>query len=476
MRPADGKLFFKEWLPDKPALDNPGLIAAGNSLPVNESYRCFLPLAGTATALPGRPNGGFVGRYQTSEYVFASASLGATSAGYSILYMQDGTGWTAKSATLAAAGAGAHWDFAQYEDLVIAVNNSNGMFALTAGATTNFTALATSGTAPAASYVGVIGQFVVAGGDPAVSSAQVRWSGIDNPRSWPTPNSTTAIAQQSGAELLDFADGPVTGITGGDQFGLVFQDKAITRFTYVGGGSVFQIDKFSDRIGCYYPNSIVAVGSTVYFWAQGGIYVTDGASIREIANGKVGKRVFRALDFSSTTTEPGRLYGAADIKQNIIYWAYRIGDGTPTRLLIYNYLENRFSEATQTTHLLFDGSVTVSQPYGFQSSYTLGTFTGAPGSSGFDTGEVEFNPGGYTFVQGVKPLVDATANAMTVTLLYRNDQHATPSATSNVTQNSRSGFADFRLEARYVRARVTITGTYNAAQGIEFQMIPTGAV
>jgi hypothetical protein len=47
--------------------------------------------------------------------------------------------------------------------------------------------------------------------------------------------------------------------------------------------------------------------------------------------------------------------------------------------------------------------------------------------------------------------------------------------TAESTANSRSGFCDFRSEARYHRARVTITGTFNAAQGIEVDAVWSGA-
>jgi hypothetical protein len=77
-------------------------------------------------------------------------------------------------------------------------------------------------------------------------------------------------------------------------------------------------------------------------------------------------------------------------------------------------------------------------------------------------------------MQGIKPLVDVTLNAVTVAIGTRNDRSSSVSYTSETTANSRSGFANFRSEARYHRARLTITGTFNAAQGLEYEAVPSG--
>lgn len=106
------------------------------------------------------------------------------------------------------------------------------------------------------------------------------------------------------------------------------------------------------------------------------------------------------------------------------------------------------------------------RPRGFKSG-VLSTFTGTPGTATIETGDVEATLGRKTFVAGVKPLVDVTANAVTAAIGYRDDLQASVTYTSEVTANSRSGFCDFRVEARYQRIRLKIAGTFNAAQGVE---------
>jgi hypothetical protein len=107
-------------------------------------------------------------------------------------------------------------------------------------------------------------------------------------------------------------------------------------------------------------------------------------------------------------------------------------------------------------------------------SARLATFTGTPGTAILETGESEGNIGGMMFVRGVRPLVDVTVNAVTIAIGYRNDQNSTPTYTSEVTANSRSGECNFRNEARFQRVRMTVTGTFNSAQGVGVDAIPSG--
>lgn len=113
------------------------------------------------------------------------------------------------------------------------------------------------------------------------------------------------------------------------------------------------------------------------------------------------------------------------------------------------------------------------RPRGFKVGVLM-DFTGTPGTAIFETGELEANPGRMTFISGVKPVVDATANAITVAVGYRNDTQAIATYTAEITTTARTGFADFRNEARYQRVRVKVTGAFTAAQGVEPMAVPGG--
>lgn len=486
MREADGTIIFKEWLPDLPPLNNPGLLEATNARPVDGAYKSFHPLTtvlgsgSTATAaIPGTPIDGIYAHAggTANFYVAAEISSGASRI-YSLESFNFSGAWTANSATLASTV----FDFAQFDNLVIAAQTAGSVcLYVTVGSSSGFVTLgSTTGNSPGARAVGVVNRFVVVGTD--TSTPIVRWSGINQPTSWPTPASSTAVAQQSGAQTLNALAGPVTAVVGGDQYGLVFQNSALTRMTYVGGSVVFQFDTIDKVNGALFRKGIVHVGGLTYFGNETGFFVTDGVTVKDISKSRVSSHFFSLLFADSGA----RVSAALDEKNRLIYWSFptTASPAASTTVLIYNYHEDRWGSATQTTSLLLTGNefpsgVGVSeelQPYGFMSSQTLGSFTGTPGTAVFTGGEQEPIPGAYSRIQGVKPLVDVTANAVTAAIGTRNNRSDSPTYTSEVTANSRSGFCDFRSEGRYHRPRLTIAGTFNAAQGLEFQVEPSGPV
>lgn len=464
----DGSILFKEWLPDLPDLDNPGLTEAKNTLPLERVYKSFPTLTGTGTALGARPTGA----YRPVSVLMADLYVGNSTQ----LSLYQGGSYTNKSASTYNSSAD-FWRFAEYDGLVIATNYLDPPQQHTVGAAGAFTAL--SAAAPLAQHVGIVGQFVVLGKTVETANGtvnhRIQWSGIDNPTSWPLPNSSTAIAQQSGEQFLNSELGEVTGIFGSDQWGVVLQQGGITRITYVGGGTVFQFDEYEVGRGSFFPNAAVQVGRLVYFISTSGFYVTDGSTVQPIGDGKVDRYFLNNANFGFKNV----IYGAVDYENKLIYWSYpSVGGGQsqPDSLVIFNYEENRWTRADSTSRVII-GTPPSSSAFAvsaWQSGNTLGSYTGTPGTAILTTGEAQINPSGRGFVKGVKTLIDT--DTYTVALGTRDDQKTTPSYTSEVTANARSGFADFRSDAKFHRARLTITGTFNAARGIEILADAAGNV
>lgn len=109
-------------------------------------------------------------------------------------------------------------------------------------------------------------------------------------------------------------------------------------------------------------------------------------------------------------------------------------------------------------------------------SNRLATFTGTPGIAIIETGEFEGNPGGRTFIDGVKPHIESsgTAPSITVAIGYRDSLDTAPSYSSESTANSATGFANMRIDAKYLRIRETITGNFEKAPGLVFNARPSG--
>ena len=468
----DGTIQFKDWLPDQPDLNNPGLTEALNVLPVGGSdsgYTPYLPLATSGGALTTTGQIQYivslltVPATGTSPYLYAGTFDGH-------LYQSLATvgSWTDYSPSLTTQV----FDLVQYNTLVIASVSSGGLYQQTVGSSSNFSAISGS---PNALYLGVIGQFLV-GGNILGTPNLVQWSGIAAPTSWPTPGSDTALAQQSGEQFLHQELGGVTGIFGGDQWGIITQQNALTRVTYVGGSAVFQFDTLASGVGMDYPHVGVKIGNSVLFASSKGFYETDGVTVIPIGEEKVNRWFITNVVNQSLLS-----FGSAgvDWANKLIYWAFPTSGASP--VVVYNYETKRFTHASDSNIGPFvqGTSPFYFTTYGLQAigqDKKLGTFTGTPGTATLITGESEPNPGGYTYISGVKPLVGATANALTCAVGTRTDQNASVTYTSDATVNSRSGFSDVRVESRYARGRVKVSGTFTKAQGAQFLSHPTGQV
>lgn len=465
---------FGEWLPDLSTITFPNLVDAKNVEPINGVYTDYNPLSSLSQVVPGSDLKGLdVTVVNSADYFYATSN--------NIIYMSNaGATFNSRSATLTGITA---CYFQRFDDLMIMAQGVGlSLLSHTAGSATNFATLTAS---PTASYVGRINQFVIIGNtSDAVNGAvphRIQWSGIDAPSSWPTPNSATAIAQQSGEQFLDPNYGEVRGFSSGDQFALVFQQNAVTRMTYVGPPVVFQFDKISDGVGCRYPNSIVQVKGFTYFLSNIGIFVTDGVAVTNLGINKV-EEFLRNVNRGSYT----RVYGAHNQYRNLIYWTYNstgVDQTITTHVLIFNYAENRFTYAEQNSRGLYSttGNEIILAGsnvglYGFDSANTFCAMSATAGSAIIVTADAELNAGGRSYVDGVKPNVESsgTAPAITVRVGSRNDLGTTPSYTATTTPTTRTGFADFRVDAKYHRAEVQIVGNFTKATGLEFKAFLTG--
>jgi hypothetical protein len=231
-------------------------------------------------------------------------------------------------------------------------------------------------------------------------------------------------------------------------------------------------------VGCAYRNSLVKVGGLTYFIGHDGFYRTDGGRAEPIGRGKTDRYFLANVDLNNRNN----VRGALDQVARCIYWGFpnlTASSGQPNEIIIYNYEEGRFSHA----FLVHEGLTTFGPvPHGtfyspvvyWKSNFAFDFLKGTPGTALLTTGEMRDPNGNFFRVKGVRPNIQS--GTYTVALGTRNAQDTAASYTSEVTANSRSGFCDFRSEARYQRARITLTGTFNSAQGLEVDLALSGAV
>lgn len=490
MNLQDARIPLGPWLPDLPFHENPGLTEAKNCIPVDKFYAQYLPLVTSGDALTDRVIGAFAA-LDTGGDTFIYAGIDTN------LYLKNGTSWTDLGGVFTTSSTG-YWRFAQFDTTIVATNFADTPQAIAPGASTS-AGLATSGTAPKGRQVGVINRFVVIGDTDYAGNLiphRIQWSALGTARDWPIPNTSDARTKQSGEQVLPAVYGAVTAIGSGEFFGVIFQRRAITRATYIGGDVVFQFQDFEKTRGCWFPQSMIQVGNVWYFIAADGFYMTDGASVTSIGDGKWDK--YFLADCDQTYTE--RVTAAYDYSNKCVKWSYpnfSATNGIPNRMIVFNTVDQRATNVDDTMELIFpsvsDGYTldqldalygdldsipgSLDSPVfqggantimGFGDDHTLGTFSGVALTARFDSAEFDFNPFGYMFVGGVRPRVTGNPTGITVALSNRENQdNESRTFGSAVTRTARTGVCDFRDNVKFGSVRLEVAGGFDKALGLD---------
>lgn len=495
MRPLE--IPLGEWLPDMADYSNPGLAEAINVYPAPDGYVPFQgpSLSGDTTTEVVRGARTFVQDDKTRITCAGSSTR---------LYLQDGatlhetTGYTALAANSA-------WRFARFNNLVVAVSPENVPQYL-ADIETSTTWAALPGTPPQAAVAGRVNDWLVLGDltdtqdGGAVVPNRVRWSAFNNPTaSWATDR----------GELSDFRDldpafGHVTGIVGGP-WGIVFQERAIWRMTFVGAPRVFDFEQIADDRGCIAPDSIVNIGNLTYFLDRGGFFVTNGATVEPIGDNKVNQW----FEENSDSTGRELTHGSINWPRRCIVWAYPVETGAGyTQHLVYNVTNGRWSGAelevnwlvnvdTQSLTLdeaavLFPGGVGDSDiPIGSLTALAgrqrLGAFvpsgsgselaflTGDALAARFTTGDASIAPGRRSLVNGVMPILKLYSGDLTCSVLSRERQGQTPRETTP-TAPGVDQYCPQHIDGLFhaVRLRIGAGAAWDKATTMLVRVKPTG--
>lgn len=221
-----------------------------------------------------------------------------------------------------------NWQFAQFNDLVIAVqvNTAPQKYTLASGG--NFADL--GGSPPSAAFVSIVGFFLVLTGLLS-NPRRVQWSDLGAPETW-----------TAGVGLADFQDmsdgGNVSNLSGGDAFGVIFQQESIRTITYAPGSStVFQIARVSTQETLYADYSIINVGNrTFYLGASGFRMIVGSGDPVPIGKEQVDRTFFADVDKGNLQL----VIGASDPTSTRVYWAYKSQQGQAglfDTVLLYDY-------------------------------------------------------------------------------------------------------------------------------------------
>jgi hypothetical protein len=297
------------------------------------------------------------------------------------------------------------------------------------------------------------------------------------------------------SDFQDFADGGIVRGVAGGEFGIVFQDQAIRRMSYIPGSAlIFQIERITQDMGLFAPYSVISAGSTIYFYSNKGFYkIAAGGFPEQIGRERVDRTFFGDLDRANLQL----LQGAADPRGTLVFWAYKSGAGASglyDKLLGYDSALERFfplsasgeyllgisqagitlenldaiSSSIDALTLTLDAYASSVQPQiaQFDSNHKQGFFTGTNLEATLESAE-QGTDGQRIFVNGFRPVTDAAT--LYGSCSFRETQQATATAGTEVLISSRTGRCDMRRSTRYSRFKVRIPAgtTWTFCAGIE---------
>lgn len=468
----------RDWMPDAAALGNPGALIADNVLPAPTGFRPLRSLAPATDATDDRPRGALsVVDDDGTTYSYAGDETK--------LYRLAGSSWTDASGATYTTGAQERWEFVRWRDQVLATNFSDVPQTIDIAGST-FSALTS---AFKARHLAVVRDYAVAANTWDATDGniidRVRWSAFNDPADW-------TVSSVTGSDVRDLKVGGAIQRVLGGEYGVIVSERSVFRMTFTGAPTYFQIEEVLPGFGAVSPGAVAQHGDRVFFLSENGfVMLTDGATPSFIGSGRVDRTVLQDLDFSNAD----RMSAAVDAKGSRVIWSYP-GSGTsgrPNRLVIYDWVLDRWSSGTVDLELLWRPagiSVTLegvdsyddnldtldisldddfwkgdSPRIGaFGADFKLSFFSGATLPAQLVTREVEPNAGQRTSLTAIRALVDG--GSVSVRVGSRSSMASAVTYTSASTPRD-TGRIPVRVSGRYLRTEMNLSGDWTDALGVQ---------
>lgn len=323
---------FAPYAPDISQLDTNVTDKILNVVARADGYGPFGSLQSFTQSLPAACRGFFFARK-------SDASIAVFAATSTRLYQLNNTtfAWTEVSkgiAAYAAVPSDDNWQFAQFNNFVFAVQVNVVVQVFDISSSTEFADLA--GSPPQAGQIAIVNRFVVL--SQLLSNAtRVQWSDLNNTTQW-----TAGVGQSDFQDLPD--GGLVHGVSGGDYFGIIFQDAAIRIMTYAPGSPViFEIQRVSKDDGLFAKYSAVTAGDRTFFVSpQGFKVISPGGYPTPIGKERVDRTFFADIDQGALRL----LLAATDPTATRVYWAYKSLAGQTDlfdKILCYDWAQDKWT-------------------------------------------------------------------------------------------------------------------------------------
>lgn len=487
---------FGQWLPDIMALNSSGATEVLNVIPIEVGYAPYKDLYNISNlVLPSECRGAIAvrSRYEATQVYAATVSD---------IYFRIGGAFTSLYHTAPDLLPTYLWQFVQFGSYLVALHPQVKPQVTSTDGSAPFALL--GGAPPRAACGARVGDFLVLGNlddetdpDGARQPARIRWSGFNNIESdWITSAETQADFQDMPTE-----GGAVTSIIG-REFGTVFQERSISRMTYVGLPDVFEIETVEKSRGALSVGCVIDIGGQAFFIAEDGFFMWNGVNATPIGNDRVNRYFFNRLNYQ----ERGRIVGAVDWENGCVRWAFPVGSGTALEeTIVYSYRSNRWSHADKVVEYIFTtyalaisiddltGNLDTDYPItfdstafqdgkgalaGFDSTHSYGMFAGPAMAAVIETADAD-GPGG-TRIQAIsaRPIVDLVTASATVAVGARDQLIGEALVYDAAVAQEITGECPILSEGRYLRFRVAIAAgaDWRHAFGIEITRRATGKV
>lgn len=432
----------------------------------------------------------------TVYYVINSAAntfnVSLTSGGAAVNTSGAGSGTHSMTNSYSAVTSSGQWQFAQFGNFVIAVQANVVPQVYNLSSSTEFADL--SGSPPQASYISIVGRFVVLTGLLS-NPYRIQWSGLGDATQW-----------TSGTNSSDFQDLPDGGICrgcAGGEFGAIFQESTIRRMTYVPGSPlIFSIDRVSQDIGLDAPYSLISSGNRIFFRSAQGFHQMDvGSAPTAIGKERVDRTFLTDYDSASAQL----MIGATDPQSTRVYWAYKSVNGTTglfDKIMSYDYALDRWGGVISSSGeylaslsrpgLTLESLDTISGSIdaltfslddvsnasaatisAVNSAHKLCFYTGANLEAAIDTAEQTMDDQRRVRVKGLIPITDSANCYGSVSSRERIADAAVYSTEQIV--NAR-GLCPANTSTRLARGHIRIPAgeTWTFAKGMDLQFSPEG--
>ncbi len=442
----------------------------------------------TTSALPTGLTVGTVYYVIAAGFTSGAFEVALTPGGTAINTTGAGSGNHSFTGQYTAPPAADQWNFAQFNNSLIAVQTNTVPQVIDITAPTAFTDL--GGSPPQAKYIAVVNRFVVLTGLTSATPYRVQWSGLNATTTW-----TSGVNQ---SDFQDLPDGGLVRNIGGGEFGLITQDGAIRRMTYAPGSPyIFEIQRIAQDQGILGPLSLVRAGDKLFYYGSDGFkMLVPGSYPQPIGKERVDRTFIADLDTGNFQL----FQGASEPNGSRVYWAYKsASSGTTTafsKIFVYDYVLDKWAVITAISGEYIstsirpgytlegvdsissnidtlsigslDDLVTVPNPklVVFNTTHQL-AFQGMQSlEATIETNEQEVDTQKRIRVQGVRPITDA---ATCYVAISRRENVQTAPVYSTETAVNSTGTCPANVSSRLVRAKLRIPAqtVWTVASGVE---------